>query len=239
MIRSSKTGSFQYRNPTGFTLIELLVVIAVISLLVSILLPSLQKARGTAKSVVCLSELRDFGLALNLFAQDHGDSLPNRYMYYSESSMPGGTLTPYLSIPPEEVWNCEVMDESFPTYGDLPRNRAPNVYAWHTTIDSSTGEIKEEVDWRRPFFTTEIPHISEMFFIADCPNATWQASWNAYYFHTYVYRTDFQTATPEWYVHPGESLNFVFMDGHTQPVSYDEILDKDNNDPFWRGGFKD
>ncbi len=47
----------------GFTLIELLVVIAVISLLISILVPTLNSARDLAKTVVCLSTLRRFGTA--------------------------------------------------------------------------------------------------------------------------------------------------------------------------------
>lgn len=228
------------RNPTtqGFTLIELLVVIAIISLLVSILLPSLQKAKGMAKSVVCLGDLRDFGLALHLFAQEHEDSLPDRYMYYTVSRVPN-SLMPYLSSPPAQAWHCEVMQESFPTYGNLPRNRAPNIFAWHTVTDLDTGEVKEEVDWRKPFYITDIPHISEMYFIADSPSASWVGGETGYYFHTYLYRNDFQTAESEWYVHPGESLNFVFIDGHVKPVTRDEILDKDNNDPFWRGGYKD
>lgn len=54
----------------GFTLIELLVVVSIISLLVSILLPSLQKAKDIAKLTVCISNLRQIGTAIHLYMQD-------------------------------------------------------------------------------------------------------------------------------------------------------------------------
>jgi prepilin-type N-terminal cleavage/methylation domain-containing protein/prepilin-type processing-associated H-X9-DG protein len=58
------------RHGGGFTLIELLVVVAIISLLVSILLPSLQKAKDLAKDAICLTNLRSCGLSFSLYAQD-------------------------------------------------------------------------------------------------------------------------------------------------------------------------
>ena len=66
---------------SGFTLIELLVVVSIIALLVSILLPSLQKARETAKAVVCGSNQRQLGLGIMLYAQDYDDSLPPGFGY--------------------------------------------------------------------------------------------------------------------------------------------------------------
>ncbi len=60
----------------AFTLIELLVVIAIIALLVSILMPSLQKAKEMAKDVVCLSHQKNVALAIYLYAQDYDDTLP-------------------------------------------------------------------------------------------------------------------------------------------------------------------
>jgi prepilin-type N-terminal cleavage/methylation domain-containing protein/prepilin-type processing-associated H-X9-DG protein len=60
----------------AFTLIELLVVISIIALLLSILIPSLQKAKELTMRVVCASNLRQCGLSLLLYANDNEDDLP-------------------------------------------------------------------------------------------------------------------------------------------------------------------
>ena len=60
----------------GFTLVELLVVIGIIALLMSILLPSLNRARENAKQVQCLSNLRQVSLAIVMYTQNNKDLMP-------------------------------------------------------------------------------------------------------------------------------------------------------------------
>ena len=66
----------RFGSRRGFTLVELLVVIAIIAVLVSILLPALNRVREQAKSTKCLANMRQVGLALMLYANDNTQVIP-------------------------------------------------------------------------------------------------------------------------------------------------------------------
>lgn len=63
-------------SPAGFTLIELLVVIAIVGVLVSILLPALGAARRSGRQTVCMSNLRQYGVAAEGYSSDHKERIP-------------------------------------------------------------------------------------------------------------------------------------------------------------------
>ena len=64
------------RHEAAFTLIELLVVIAIIAILAALLVPSLKKAADAARSAICLQNLRQIGIGLIGYVQEHNNETP-------------------------------------------------------------------------------------------------------------------------------------------------------------------
>ena len=62
----------------NFTLIELLIVVAIIAILAGMLLPALNSAREKARSISCLSKIKQVNLEMNMYADSHDDYLPAR-----------------------------------------------------------------------------------------------------------------------------------------------------------------
>lgn len=114
--RKTHPGSPGQLAPTtnAFTLIELLVVIAIIGILAALLLPALNRAKDKAKNIACLGNLKQWGLATQLFAAENGDLLP-------KDGSPNGTSV-------NEGWYIDLPRElKLPTYREMPWRTNANV----------------------------------------------------------------------------------------------------------------
>jgi prepilin-type N-terminal cleavage/methylation domain-containing protein len=109
----------------AFTLVELLVVIGIIAVLISILLPALNRARAAGQSSVCLSNLRQVGVAFRMYANDHNDWFP-AYM--------GRTLEePFTRYRTMNTWPDVLMDKKY-----LPDIRIEKTFEGGSFVNEST-----------------------------------------------------------------------------------------------------
>ena len=109
------------RRNRRFTLIELLVVIAIIAILAAMLLPSLQKARGTAKTVVCVNNFKQCSLNLVNYSDDYNDNFPplaEGGYYWPQITARYAAMSDWVNVitKPNTIFQCP----SYPNPGDYP-----------------------------------------------------------------------------------------------------------------------
>lgn len=122
--------NLKYKTPSracAFTLIELLTVIAIIGILAAILIPVVGKVKDHAKNAGCISNLRQWHMAWNMFAADNDDTVPTSRRSDPETGNRVSSwikdLGPYIDLPPPPSAVSEWMMSGMPsgsTIGTCP-----------------------------------------------------------------------------------------------------------------------
>jgi prepilin-type N-terminal cleavage/methylation domain-containing protein len=121
----------------GFTLIELLVVTSIIAILAGLLLPTLGKAKGSALSAACISNLHQIGLAMELYVQENDHRLPVCAQMPSLNT----NLTPFTTamapfLPAKRVFQCPMDRTKFPV--------EQTSYEWNIFLNGASYDHPEE-----------------------------------------------------------------------------------------------
>jgi prepilin-type N-terminal cleavage/methylation domain-containing protein/prepilin-type processing-associated H-X9-DG protein len=120
----------------AFTLMELLVVIAIIGIVIVLLLPALARTQETGRSTVCLNNLHQIGIGLQLYVQDNQNRLPVMYDLptngvASTHAVINKVLLPYLGI--SNVFRCPSDNQHlFETTGSS--------YAWNVLLNGQDAD---------------------------------------------------------------------------------------------------
>jgi prepilin-type N-terminal cleavage/methylation domain-containing protein len=227
----------------GFTLIELLVVIAIISLLVTILMPSLQQAKALARDVLCKSNLRNIGMGVVMYAEDNdtwlqpawdGWKWPSpRMRWYWALADPylgfrGDWSSPanHLNALSAQINNETVTIVSCP--GDYKDDGRGIGYGQNINAGWNKWNRDGEINKFLPRITSpEIPHKTAL--IGD--GSSWAMSETSYN----------NPPKPQNLRHPGERANILMFDQRQQSLTGVEIPDEHHSYEgrhFWRGNQK-
>jgi prepilin-type N-terminal cleavage/methylation domain-containing protein/prepilin-type processing-associated H-X9-DG protein len=169
----------------GFTLIELLVVIAIIAILAALLLPTLASAKEKGHRANCLSNLRQFGLAMHMYANESQENLPTGIRDDGSQHIVWlgcMTVTNLIQMGggSEKIFDCPnlypfgfLFGPAFP--GDIGARLVPRV-GYLIGYNYLAGHITDGwgATWRSPMKTTENPQLP---MIADANHWSPQDGW--------------------------------------------------------------
>ena len=133
---------FASPSSARFTLIELLVVIAIIAILASMLMPALQKARDTAKTSQCISNIGTVSKTTMFYQDSFGDFFPwgaydGSVTYYWNRFSASSTAENRFKAPLRDFWPTDTPDARFACYERANDKRVRSRYVCPATTDSN------------------------------------------------------------------------------------------------------
>ena len=210
---------------TGFTLIELLVVIAIVATLASLLLPSLGRAKSSARSIQCLGQLRQIGLAVRMYSDDHEDEFPrSQHSAFANGQFPWGRAIAVNLGSSSSAWT-NLLRDVYRCPADrrsMPWSYGLNVYFELGPEDDYLGKPET---WRR---VGQIPHPATT--VALSENQTAADHLMAHFWVGLVDAVD----VPERR-HAARS-NYAFVDGHAEARRLEETFDPERLHDAWNPG---
>jgi len=202
-----------------FSLVELLVVIAVMAMLTSLLMPALQQAKGTAKRITCLGNLKQLGLGVGSYIDDNGDCMPLAWwdnLYHFRGLMVSGGAPQFSSgYTPLHLWDCPAdttreHNVDFWNYWTGASPPANISYGYNQKVGSFGG-----AEVRLPPRMNYFGKLSENVLICELTRDTMLSSIN-YFLLFPTWGADFERG-PRFVINQpnhGKGCNFLFMDGH-------------------------